>query len=111
VGVRSKRLFGPTTATTTAALVYTAPAGETAIIKQLYFANATAVATTVILRVNVNDAAHTFFSGAVAASGTASFPDFFLCLADGETLYVLTTAATSQVVVSAHGAELEGVAD
>lgn len=109
MATRSKRLFGPTNIAAGPTVVYTCPAGETAIVKQLSFSNAAALAQTVALYINANTANSIVGGATVPAASALVLTGWFLVLQPGDTLRIGWSGTGG--AVSGHGAELEGVAD
>lgn len=110
MAVRTKRLFlGASGAAGTLNLVYTCPAGETAIIKSIglvrpaaaaagcLFAIRTGGVDTFVLRVDTN-----------AGGGALSLP--WIVMHPGDELRVLAAIA-NEFMMAISGTELEGVAD
>lgn len=106
---RSKRLFGPTTVSTTHVLLYTCPAGETAILKHIVFVNGGPLAASAALRLNAQLGTAQMTTAVVPATGDVSRTDQFIVMHPGDTLYGISGAAN--LIYSGFGAELEGVAD
>lgn len=109
MAVRSKRLWGPVDSGTGGGVVYTCPAGETALIKQIEVGAGAATGTIVSFYIGAAASGNRVHIVTLAAGQWASQPGLFLCLHPGETLRVVTSTGT--VTSSGHGAELEGVAD
>lgn len=109
MAVRSKRLFGPTALGAASAVVYTAPSGETAIVKELSFSNAAALAQNVTLWIGAAVAANIIGGVTVPAGSVLLVPNQFLCLSAGEQLRMQYSGVGG--TVAGHGAELEGIAD
>lgn len=109
MAVRSKRLFGPTSVSTGSTLVYTCPAGETALLKHLSIANLAALGNTWSLRLNGTGGAQTIAAGTVPAGEAVQLTGLFVVMHPGDTLRC--TAGQASVALTAFGAELEGVAD
>lgn len=109
MAVRSKRLWGPLTVTTSTQLVYTCPAGETALVKLVTAVNIAALGSTLLsLRVNGALGGQLVAQRSVANGGD-EWVEGFLVLNPGDTLRA--TASQASLIVSGFGAELEGFAD
>lgn len=109
MAVRSKRLFGPLALGTGVTGIYQCPAGETAIIKHISLVNPAALATTVTLYLGGSASTNRMWLEPIAGTAGLQFVDLFIVLADGETLRGQT--GNSGTLITAYGAELEGVAD
>lgn len=110
MAVRTKRLFGPITVTAATAVVYTCPAGETAIIKNLSFADQGAASPTIRLYINGTGVAARIASAPIQSGQWNLADSLFIVLSDGDELYMSANVA-SNTTVCGFGAELEGVAD
>lgn len=109
MGVRSKRLWGPTTVTTATSIVYTAPAGETTLVKLITAVNIAALGSTLLsLRIN-GTLGGQLVGQKVIPNGQDQWIEGFLVLQPGDILRA--TASQASLIVSGFGAELEGVAD
>lgn len=110
MAVRSNRLGGPVNVVggvnTT---MFTVEAGETWIVKRVTLYNAGALPAILTLGVNGNTAGVILALYAVPA-GESLDREVWWVLRAGEALRAATVAG-SNVTVSCHGAELEGVAD
>ena len=109
MAVRSKRLFGPVDVGTAGSLVYTSPAGETTLLKQLEFGVGTLGGSSVTFYLGTITASNRMHIKVLGSSDWSSEPGLFLVLQPGEELRVQTSSGT--VTVSGFGAQLEGVAD
>lgn len=109
MAVRSKRLAGPQALAAGSNLLYTCPSGETALVKMVTYANAGAVGRAVNLYIGSAILAHLVDQQTLAV-GQIVQRTTWLVLVEGEELRAAPSAATD-VVVSVHGAELEGLAD
>lgn len=109
MAVRSKRLWGPTTITGSPVLLYTCPAGETALIKQLEVGPAGGIGATVTFYLNGTAVGTRLHSLGLAANSWSSEAGLFIVLHPGDELRA--AVSTGSVQVSGFGAELEGVAD
>ena len=107
--VRSKRLFGPTTVGTTGTVVYTCPAGETALLKDLEVGPGGAAGMVVVFYIGALSVDNRVHQVTLASNAWSSERGAFIVLHPGEQLRVASSIGT--VSVSGHGAELEGVAD
>lgn len=109
MAVRSKRLWGPTTVSTSAVTLYTCPAGETAIIKQVSHFNTGVVQQAVSLGINGTGNGQLVVVMSTAATSTTNLLEQFIVLHPGDTLRAIANAGNA--TVTGYGAELEGVAD
>lgn len=109
MAVRSKRLFGPTSVAASQVLVYTCPAGETAILKQLTVHNPGALPQVFTMRLNGSNAANTILAESIEAGLATHLEGLFIVLSGGGTLHV--AGAAVGLFVAGFGAELEGIAD
>lgn len=107
--VRSKRLTAPTTVGIAQVALYTAPDGETVIVKHLAFVNTAVLANSVKLRLNGSTDAANIMQFSVAGGGDHQMFPAFLVLQPGDVLSAI--ASTASAIVTLFGAELEGVAD
>lgn len=107
--VRSKRLFGPTTVGAGAAVLYTCPAGETAILKDLRIGPGALGGITTTLYIGAAVAANRVLVVSQNAGDWFVGTGEFLVLQPGEVLRATSGAAGVQI--TGCGAELEGVAD
>lgn len=107
--VRSKRLFGPVNVGTGNFTVYTCPAGETALLKDITIFNQAAVTNVVALRLNGNTQNQTIEGVTVGGGGSVVLSGRFIVLHPGDTLRVQATVAS--INITGYGAELEGIAD
>lgn len=109
MGVRSKRLWGPTTVSTAAVIVYTCPADETALVKLITCANIAVLGSTLLsIRVNGTGGAQLVAQRQIPNGGD-EWVEGFLVLNPGDVLRC--TASQASLIVSGFGAELEGSAD
>jgi len=109
MAVRSKRLWGPVSIGTTLSLVYTAPDGETTLLKHLALVNSSAVPNLLSLRLNGTGGADTIVAELVPGQGSVQLTGQFIVLQPGDQLRAI--AGSASVFVSGFGAQLEGVAD
>ncbi len=109
MAVRSKRLFGPVEVTTGAILLYTVPAGETALLKHLEVGVGGVTGTSISFFIGTATNNHRCHLVNVTNGLWSSERDLFIVLQPGDELRALTSAGT--VTASGFGAELEGVAD
>jgi hypothetical protein len=107
--VRSKRLAGPQAVGTANSLLYTGPAGETTLLKQITLANTSPLANTIALKLNGTSGSQTIFFETVGGSQASHLDGLFVVLQPGDTLHGQAGAAT--MIVALFGAQLEGVAD
>jgi hypothetical protein len=89
--------------------MYTAPAGRTAIVKDLRICNVTGAGTSTILAVHSGAHFCNLFIGTLGASSVAVLSPAFIVLEPGDELLVNAQAANS-VTWYVSGAELDGVA-
>lgn len=110
MAVRTKQLANGV-ATTTLTTIYTCPAGETCIVKEIHFYNPVGGATTALFfRALIGGNARGVFIQSGLAANTGSWVDMWLVLQAGDQLQVSATPSSAvQFIVS--GTELEGVAD
>lgn len=108
MAVRSARLYGPLTVGAGPTVVYTCPAGKTAIFKDLSFTNTSLLAQTVTLYINGNSAGQAVHSQSVAGGSTLVLTGRFIVLEPGDTLRVGYSGTGG--ASSGSGAELQGVA-
>lgn len=109
MGVRSKRLWGPTPVSTIQVALYTAPAGETSLLKTLCLVNNNTLGNTILFRLNGSAAGNNLLARTIAGSGSDTLTELFIVLQPGDVLNAIATA--SACIVSGFGAELEGFAD
>lgn len=109
MAVRSKRLAGGSFNTVTAT-VYTAPDGETAILKYLTLHNPGAAASVVTSRMVVGGSPRTWFKRSLAADEAIQL-DLWACLQPGEAITFIASLAGTNIAYTLSGTELEGVAD
>lgn len=109
MGVRSKRLWGPTIVSTGNVDLYTVPDGETALVKHLGLVNNAAVNNFIALSVNSVASSSRIYTATVAPGAGPGDKDLFIVLQPGDVLKA--TASFATMVVTGFGAELEGVAD
>lgn len=105
--VRSRRFFGPVVlvaATTT--LVYTVPAGRTAIFHAIEMMNAGVAAAFIDLRVNGTTSADRFLVASIPAVSNLDLYDR-LILNPGDTLYARSGVATTVSILGC-GSLLDG---
>lgn len=108
MAVRTKRLVAATVGATTA-VVYTTPAGETAIVKNISLRNtAPLLANNALVAVRVAGVDYGILAINLNAGATTLLAPYCV-LQPGTSLVVSSSQAGLQVYVS--GAELEGVAD
>lgn len=108
MAVRTKRLFGPSSVGTSAATVYTCPAGKTAVIKQVSHFNTGVVNQAVSIGINGTGGASLVAVVNTAASSATQLAGQFIVLQPGDTLRAVANAGTA--TLTGYGAELEGVA-
>ncbi len=109
-GVRSKRLWGPTGITSAGTLLYTAPAGETALIKSIAFGASGGSGSGFTFYIGSVTAAHLLYLVSWGVGNPTRMDGLFWVLQPGEELRaVLNGTGTSYC--TGFGAELEGVAD
>lgn len=109
MAVRSKRLWAPTTVSTANVVLYTAPAGETTLVKLITVCNIAALGSTLFsLRLNGTGGAQLVAQVSIPNGGDA-WVEGFLVLQPGDILR--GQAGQPSLIVSGFGAELEGVAD
>lgn len=93
MAVRSRRLWGSTTTTgTTQAIVYTVPAGRTAIIHSIFLAVRDGTTGDVHLRVNGSGLGQTVWKGSTGPLGAVIMTEE-LILNPGDTLRVFAVTA------------------
>lgn len=109
MAVRSKRLFGPEPIGTTSELIYTCPAGETALIKHLSLFNQGALTATVVIGINGIGANQNVVSTQVGAGLASQLTSLFIVLHPGD--FLRANCSAGNFTVTGYGAELEGVAD
>lgn len=109
MAVRSKRLWGPTAVGTVNVSLYTAPAGETALVKHLSIVSANALVQVVTFRINGTGAANDVAHISVPALGDVQLPSWFWVLNPGDVLRAV--GSRGDLNVAGFGAELEGSAD
>lgn len=109
MAVRSKRLWGPTAVGTGNTVVYTCPAGETALLKHISLANVTALSQTLRLRLNGTNQTDNIVDVAIPSTSAIQLTDLFIVLHPGDVLRAISSSANC--IVTGYGAELEGVAD
>lgn len=109
MAVRSKRLFGPTTIGVVSVTLYTAPAGETALVKLLTAVNVALVGSTSLqLRLNGTSGAN-LIAIANVPNGADQWLEGFVVMQPGDVLRGIASQAS--IICTGFGAELEGVAD
>lgn len=91
-------------------MLYTVPALETAIVKSITIATASALATTITLKLNGTSGANTLVVETLPAAGSIRMDGLFWALQPGDILRAISASA-SGCFVTGFGAELEGVAD
>lgn len=109
MAVRSKRLWDVATVGAGHSTLYTAPAGETALLKQLTLVNASALANLFTLKLNGTSGADSIMAIVVPAQGGELVSGLFVVLQPGDILRAVAGAAS--IFCAGFGAELEGVAD
>lgn len=109
MAVRSKRLWGPTVVGLVDVVLYTAPAGETPVLKHLSIVNNAALSGEFILKVNGTTNSAAIYRNNVTSTGNAQLVNAFMVLQPGDVVRGISSVAS--MVCSAYGAELEGVAD
>lgn len=114
MAVRSKVLFvSATMPTNQFTVAYTAPAGRTAIVKDLVVINTSDVARTVAVAVRRSGVdSRILRPGVIAVGTTLSERDRYWVLAPGDSLTIYNggESASTQLAVYACGVELDGVA-
>lgn len=108
MAVRSKRLFGPLVVGTTPSLVYTCPAGKTAILKGLWLWPSSPTVTGIDMFVNGTSGLNHIAHVVTPNSGDIRLTDIFFVLNPGDTLYLSSSVTGTSFI--AFGAELVGVA-
>jgi len=109
VAVRSKRLWGPTSVGTTAVVLYTCPAGETALLKGVHAFNPGALGVTVTYTLNGTGNSNTILTTSSSSGNINADREQWIVLHPGDVLRAVGSAGTTYV--TGFGAELEGVAD
>ncbi len=109
MSVRSKRLFGPIVVATAATTLYTCPAGETALLKEIVGVNTGALSGTINFSVDTGGGPVHFFTQAAGNSSVFSLVGRFMVFHPGDILSAV--CITNTMRVTGFGAELEGVAD
>lgn len=109
MAVRSKRLWNPTVVGVTDVVLYTCPAGETALLKCLTLVNNAAVNTSLIVKLNSVSNSGAIVEATVNNGVSEYYPDLFVVLHPGDVLRAV--AGLASVIVTGFGAELEGTAD
>jgi len=107
--VRSKRLWGPTTVGVSGAVLYTVPAGETALVKTISIVNTFAVNNNFSLYLGTINPANLIFEASIDEANSLLLPGLFIVAHPGET--IRGQAGNASCIVAGFGAELEGVAD
>jgi hypothetical protein len=111
MGVRSKRLWGPTQLpVATTVTLYTVPSGETALVKWITVANSNAAVQRVELAIQTTAATATGFRMDLAALEVRQL-EVWWALPAGEIIRALGTPGHAALRISGYGAELEGAAD
>jgi hypothetical protein len=113
MGVRSKRLFhGAMAAANAWSTVYTAPSGETVLIKGLSLVNTAGADQRIDLGINGTNASQRLVEQLVPAASSVVLNVFFV-LQPGDTLRARCGSGASPTACAVYvgGAELEGVAD
>lgn len=110
MAVRSKRLFGPTAVSNASSVIlYTCPAGETALIKHVEVGPGGIGGTDVTVYLNASAPNNRIHVHRIGNGDWHTERSIFWVLHPGDTLRAITNLGT--VVMSGFGAELEGVAD
>ncbi len=109
MAVRSKQLWAPTAVGVADVVLYTCPAGETALLKCLTFVNNAAVSTSIVVRLNAANNSAAFVERLIDNNNGLVLNDIFVVLHPGDTVHAI--AGLASVVVGGFGAELEGLAD
>lgn len=108
MSVRSKRLFGPISVGNGVSVLYTCPAGRTAVLKSLTLVNGFNVVNSLAIALGAQASANFLWEGNVDPSASTVLNELFIVLQPGD---VLRAQATSSfVVITGFGAELLGVA-
>lgn len=109
MAVRSKRLWGPVAVGTSGGVIYTCPAGETALIKNIEGVGSGGLGGSVTFHLNGNGAGNVLHVASLGTGGDVTITDIFWVLQPGDFLRAQTSAGTA--IMWGFGAELEGVAD
>ena len=109
MGVRTKRLAATTLTTAAATTLFTTSSGETGIVKTLTVQNVTAGAVTLTWFLTIGGVNYGFLVQQLAANAMTNV-SVYLVLQPGESLGAIASSANA-LRVTAHGTELEGVAD
>ena len=109
MAVRSKRLWGPLAVPPVLTVVYTVPAGETALVKSLAIHNANAAAQGIAISLNGTAPQDRVTNIPAAGNSGIQINGLFWVFHPGDQIYV--SAALGLIYMSAYGSELEGVAD
>lgn len=109
MSVRSKRLAGPTQVTNVETNLYTVPAAETALVKQVSVVNNGNLPRLIVLRENFASNGSAWLRRTVGGGDSLQLTGFWV-FPPGVQLRAISDDATG-VIVSLYGAELEGVAD
>lgn len=104
--VRSRRFFGPILVAASPQLLYTVPAGRTAVLKTLSLSAPAVAVPNYSLRVNGVAGANQLYGGAVAAGLSVLLFDLVV-LNPGDTLHVVT-ASLNLLVIAGFGSLLDG---
>jgi hypothetical protein len=111
VAVRSKRLAAFNGAAPYVQTVYTAPAGETVLVKSIaVYANAAGVKY-FVGAVVAGVGATLYFATPAPPDATAEYFDVWVVLQPGDQITVQTTGVATGARILISGSELEGVAD
>lgn len=109
MAVRSKQLWPPSAVNASGSLLYTCPAGETALIKTLSMYNTDVVPRAMGIRLGGNGVNQTVVFEQVPAGFATVLRELFIVLQPGETVHGVTAGTGGRI--AGFGAELEGVAD
>lgn len=107
--VRTKRLFGPVTVTNVNQLLYTCPAGRTAILKEIWVSDQGSTAATVRFFVNGVGTPARIYQFPLLGSDAIHFGGLFIVLHPGDVFRAILSAAANYTLMG-NGSELDGVA-
>lgn len=109
MAVRSKRLWGPSGSAGAGTPIYTCPADETTIVKQINYVNNAAIAVAAALYLDGGLGGNIIDSFTVPGTGSLVRSEQFIVLQPGQTLRLAPSGGG--VISAGFGAQLEGVAD
>lgn len=110
MAVRTARLAAGSTGTASVTVtVYTCPAGKTAIVKTIWFSNATGSANSTIVAAVSGPTITNIYVDSLAASNGLKLLEPYLVLEPGDSL-VINSNQTNGVRYHVSGVELDGVA-